>query len=59
MENQRGQNNFDLLPKYKQVNLCRSTLALVLRIRLYNPELWNAIQAEAARNEAMAEGGAQ
>ena len=59
MDNQSGQNNFELLPEYKQVSLCRSTLALVLQIRLYNPELWAAIQAEAAKNEAQAAGGAQ
>lgn len=52
-------NNFDPLPKYKQDILCRETLALVRRIQLLHPELWAAIQAEAARNEAMAEGGAQ
>lgn len=59
MANQSGQNNFELLPEYKQVILCRETLALVRRIQLFHPELWAAIQAEAARNEAMAEGGAQ
>lgn len=57
MDNQRGQNNFELLPNYKQVSLCRETLALVRRIQFFHPELWAAIQAEAARNEAMAEGG--
>ena len=59
MDNQSGQNNFELLPNYKQVSLCRETLALVLRIRLHNPELWAAIQAEAAKNAAQAAGGAQ
>lgn len=59
MANQSGQNNFELLPEYKQVSLCRETLALVRRIQFFHPELWAAIQAEAARNEAMAEGGAQ
>lgn len=59
MDNQSGQNNFDRLPNYKQVILCRETLALVRRIQLFYPELWAAIQAEAARNEAMAEGGTQ
>ena len=59
MDNQRGQNNFELLPEYKQVILCRETLALVRRIQFFHPELWAAIQAEAARNETMAEGGAQ
>ena len=59
MDNQCGKNNFDLLPKYQQNYVCLSTLALVHRIRLTNPTLWAAIQAEAARNEAMAEGGAQ
>ena len=59
MANQSGQNNFELLPEYKQVSLCRETLALVRRIQFFYPELWAAIQAEAARNEAMAEGGAQ
>lgn len=57
MDNQSGQNNFELLPNYKQVSLCRETLALVRRIQFFHPELWAAIQAEAARNEAMAEGG--
>ena len=50
-------NNFEPLPKYKQDILCRETLALVRRIQFFHPELWAAIQAEAARNEAMAEGG--
>ena len=59
MDNQSGQNNFELLPKCKQVSLCRETLALVRRIQLLYPELWAAIQAEAARKEAMDEGGAQ
>ena len=59
MDNQRGQNNFDRLPNYKQVSLCRETLALVRRIQLFYPELWAAIQAEAAKNEAQAAGGAQ
>lgn len=52
-------NNFDPLPKYKQDILCRETLNLVRRIQFFHPELWAAIQAEAARNEAMAKGGAQ
>lgn len=51
MENQRGQNNFALLPEYKQNFICMSTLALVNRIRLQNPALWAAIQAEAAKME--------
>ena len=59
MDNQSGQNNFDLLPKSKQDRLCRETLALVRRIQFFHPELWAAIQAEAARNEAQAAGGAQ
>lgn len=59
MDNQSGQNNFELLPEYKQVRLCLETLALVRRIQLYHPELWAAIQAEAAKNEAQAAGGAQ
>ena len=59
MDNQSGQNNFDRLPNYKQVILCRETLGLVRRIQLLYPELWAAIQAEAAKNEAMAEGGTQ
>lgn len=59
MDNQIGQNNFELLPEYKQINLCRATLALVWRIQQNTPELWAAIQAEAAKNEAMAAGGAQ
>ena len=59
MANQSGQNNFELLPEYKQVSLCRETLALVRRIQLLYPELWAAIQAEAAKNEAQAAGGAQ
>ena len=59
MENQRRQNNFQLLPNYKQVSLCRETLTLVRRIQLLHPELWAAIQAEAAKNEAQAVGGAK
>ena len=59
MANQSGQNNFELLPEDKQVSLCRETLALVRRIQLLYPELWAAIQAEAAKNEAQAAGGAQ
>lgn len=59
MANQSGQNNFELLPEYKQVSLCRETLALVRRIQFFQPELWAAIQAEAAKNEARAEGGTQ
>ena len=59
MDNQSGQNNFELLPEYKQVSLCRETLALVRRIQFFQPELWAAIQAEAAKNEAQAAGGAQ
>lgn len=59
MDNQSGQNNFELLPKYKQDSLCRETLALVRRIQFFHPELWAAIQAEAAKNEAQAAGGAQ
>lgn len=59
MDNQSGQNNFELLPEYKQVSLCRETLGLVRRIQLLYPELWAAIQAEAAKNEAQAAGGAQ
>ena len=59
MDNQSGNTNFELLPKCKQVSLCRETLALVRRIQFFHPELWAAIQAEAAKNEAMAEGGAQ
>lgn len=59
MDNQRGQNNFELLPEYKQVILCRETLGLVRRIQLLYPELWAAIQAEAAKNEAQAVGGEQ
>ena len=51
MDNQSGQNNFDLLSDYKQHGLCRSTLALARRIQLYNPALWAAIQARAAKNE--------
>lgn len=48
MDNQRGQNNFELLPEHTQVRLCRETLALVRRIQFFHPELWAAIQAEAA-----------
>lgn len=59
MDNQSGQNNFERLPEYKQVILCRETLALVRWIQLSYPELWAAIQAEAAKNEAQAAGGAQ
>lgn len=59
MDNQSGQNNFELLPNYKQIILCRETLALVRRIQFFHPELWAAIQAEAAKNEAQAAGGAQ
>lgn len=59
MDNQSRQNNFERLPEYKQVILCRETLALVRRIQLLYPELWAAIQAEAAKNEAQAAGGAQ
>lgn len=59
MDNQSGQNNFEFLPEYKQVVLCRETLALVRRIQLFHPELWAAIQVEAAKNEAQAAGGAQ
>lgn len=59
MDNQSGQNNFERLPEYKQVSLCRETLALVRRIQFLYPELWAAIQAEAAKNEARAAGGAQ
>lgn len=51
MENQRGQNNFEVLPKYQQNYICMSTLALVNRIRLNSPALWAQIQAEAAQAE--------
>lgn len=51
MAKQPGQNNFSLLPEYQQNYICMSTLALVNRIRLNNPDLWAAIQAEAAKTD--------
>lgn len=51
MNHQPEQNNFALLPEYRQHNMCRATLALVNRIRRNNPELWAKIQAEAAQEE--------
>lgn len=51
MAKQPEQNNFALLPEYQQNYICMSTLALVNRIRLNNPDLWAAIQAEAAKTD--------
>lgn len=54
MDGRPGQNNFALLPEYQQNYICMSTLALVNRIRLTNPDLWAAIQAEAANTDRQA-----